>query len=132
MKDSKLVICANAKGSVCKKETPVSSSPKFDFVVPDGKIVSLMTARGHVISFKSSDIRPMGKTSTGVRGIRLMANDFVVKLMVGDKALAPKITLRGGCGFTSKQVIKISETASKLEKQVNGKIVCYECGKELK
>jgi len=42
--------------------------------------VILVTVRGQAIRFKESQLRPMGRTATGVRAIRLKSNDFVAGL----------------------------------------------------
>jgi len=45
----------------------------------DGKqMILIATHNGMAICFKESDIRPMGRTAAGVRGIRLRKNDFCV------------------------------------------------------
>jgi len=45
----------------------------------DGSMnIIIATHRGMAICFKEDDVRPMGRTAMGVRGIRLRANDFVI------------------------------------------------------
>jgi DNA gyrase subunit A len=39
----------------------------------------LLTRKGKAIRFKEDDVRPMGRSAAGVRGIRLGAGDFVVQ-----------------------------------------------------
>ncbi len=40
--------------------------------------VLLVSAQGQAIRFKEKDVRPMGRTAAGVRGIRLKKNDVVI------------------------------------------------------
>jgi len=44
--------------------------------------IVLATRKGKAIRFHESDVRPMGRTATGVRGIRLGKNDEVVDLVI--------------------------------------------------
>lgn len=44
--------------------------------------VMLFSARGKVVRFAENAVRPMGRTATGVRGIKLQADDKVVSLIV--------------------------------------------------
>jgi DNA gyrase subunit A len=46
--------------------------------VGKGDEISLITAKGQAIRFKESDVRQMGRTAAGVRGIKLGKNDRVV------------------------------------------------------
>ncbi|MBI4992450.1 MAG: DNA gyrase subunit A [Candidatus Harrisonbacteria bacterium] len=47
--------------------------------------IALSTANGQAIRFKESQIRPMGRTASGVRGIRLKKSDSVVALNIVTK-----------------------------------------------
>ena len=49
--------------------------------VEDGQEVLLVTKEGQAIRFNSNDVRPMGRSSYGVKGIDLGAKDVVVALM---------------------------------------------------
>ncbi len=44
--------------------------------------VILVTAKGKTIRFKESDVRDMGRSASGVRGIRLKEGDYVVSMEV--------------------------------------------------
>ncbi|NCN52942.1 DNA gyrase subunit A [Candidatus Wolfebacteria bacterium] len=44
--------------------------------------IIMSTAQGQAIHFKESDLRPMGRATSGVRGIRIKKNDEVVGLSV--------------------------------------------------
>ncbi len=53
-------------------------------VVGPGDEVVLVTASGMAIRFRESDARPMGRNTSGVKGIRLRADDRVVGMVVAD------------------------------------------------
>jgi DNA gyrase subunit A len=62
-------------------------------VAKPGDELLLATARGMAIRFKQSDARPMGRGTSGVKGIRLIGNDLVVGMVVAD----PEATLLTVC-----------------------------------
>ena len=62
-------------------------------VAQKGDELVLATARGMAIRFKESDARPMGRDSSGVKGIRLSKDDHVVGMVVAD----PEATLLTAC-----------------------------------
>jgi len=65
-----------------------------DVVVTEpGDEVVLSTASGMAIRFKESDIRPMGRVASGVKGIRLVGDDCVVGMVVAD----PEASLLTAC-----------------------------------
>ena len=53
-------------------------------VTKPGDELVLSTAGGMAIRFKQSDARPMGRNSSGVKGIRLIGDDHVVGMVVAD------------------------------------------------
>ncbi|HTQ39894.1 MAG TPA: DNA gyrase subunit A [Pirellulales bacterium] len=53
-----------------------------------GDELVVSSARGQAIRFRQSNVRPMGRNSTGVRGIRLRGDDRVVGMVVADPAAA--------------------------------------------
>ncbi|HWV58656.1 MAG TPA: DNA gyrase C-terminal beta-propeller domain-containing protein, partial [Longimicrobiales bacterium] len=55
--------------------------------------VILATREGLAIRFHESDVREMGRIATGVRGISLAENDYVVGMVVVHADLAPEMTL---------------------------------------
>jgi len=61
-------------------------------VGPENEVV-LVTAGGMAIRFNESDARPMGRNTSGVRGIRLMKDDSLVGMVVAD----PDATLLTVC-----------------------------------
>jgi DNA gyrase subunit A len=62
-------------------------------ITKPGDEVVLATAAGMAIRFKESDARPMGRNTSGVKGIRLGANDQLVGMVVAD----PEATLLTTC-----------------------------------
>ena len=57
--------------------------------------VSLATRKGLAIRFNSDDVRPMGRSSYGVTGIKLRSGDEVVSMEVLSKAAILTITEKG-------------------------------------
>lgn len=58
--------------------------------------ILLASAKGQAVKFIETDARPMGRTATGVRGIRLRANDYVVAaIKVPEAASVLTITEHG-------------------------------------
>ncbi len=105
--------------------------------------IILVTAQGQAIRFKESQLRPMGRTATGVRAIRLKKGDFVsgLDIITNSKALIAnrkllvvtengfakqtplsqyKIQGRGGQG------IKTAKITSKTGLIINAKIITDE------
>ena len=60
-----------------------------------GDELVISSARGQAIRFRQSDARPMGRNSTGVRGIRLREGDKAVGMVVAD----PEAALLTACEF---------------------------------
>ena len=54
-----------------------------DRIGPGDEVV-LVTAQGMAIRFRESDARPMGRNTSGVKGISLIDNDHVVGMVVAD------------------------------------------------
>ena len=61
-------------------------------VGPNDEVV-LVTAGGMAIRFRQSDARPMGRNTSGVKGINLVSDDYVVGMVVAD----PQATLLTLC-----------------------------------
>ena len=53
-------------------------------VTKPGDEVVLSTAQGMAIRFRESDVRPMGRSASGVKGMRLIGEDRVVGMVVAD------------------------------------------------
>ncbi len=62
-------------------------------ITKPGDEVVLATAHGMSIRFKESDVRSMGRNTSGVKGINLMAGDNLVGMVVAD----PEATLLTAC-----------------------------------
>jgi DNA gyrase subunit A len=62
-------------------------------VVKPGDEVVLATAQGMAIRFAESDARPMGRNTSGVKGINLQAGDELVSMVVAE----PSATLLTAC-----------------------------------
>ncbi len=57
--------------------------------------IMLCTSAGKAIRFAESDVRAMGRTACGVRGIKLDAEQRVIALMIGDQGDVLSITENG-------------------------------------
>jgi len=64
-------------------------------VVKENQEVSLATKRGKAIRFNVKDVRPMGRSSYGVTGIKMESKDEVVSLEVLDTSAVFTITKNG-------------------------------------
>ncbi len=74
-------------------------------LVDKGDEVFLSTAKGQSIRFKESDIRPMGRTAGGVRGMKLGSGDVIVGAGVikkGIKGQEVLVVSRNGYGKATK------------------------------
>ncbi len=70
-------------------------------LVEKGDEIFLSTAKGQSIRFKESDIRAMGRTAGGVRGMKLSSGDFIVGADVvpkGSKDLEVLVVSKNGYG----------------------------------
>jgi len=94
----KYVFMATTNGTVKKTELTQYSRPRANGIIAvnlndgneligvdltDGQSeIMLFSDAGKVVRFTEEQVRPMGRTATGVRGIRLMENEKVVSLIV--------------------------------------------------
>jgi DNA gyrase subunit A len=62
-------------------------------VTKTGDEILLATAKGMAIRFDQTDARPMGRNTSGVKGIKVGKNDYVVGMVVAD----PTATLLTAC-----------------------------------
>jgi len=108
-KPNQFLVVATRKGFVKKTPLKAYSRPKVGGIIaiglrPDDEVVDvcvveagqellLLTANGMAIRFPESDVRAMGRTAAGVRGIRLSSSDRVVSMVVAD----PQATLLTVC-----------------------------------
>ncbi len=109
--EDQFIFMATAQGTV--KKTPLSdfSRPRSNGIiavdlrvddylvnvdVTDGtRDVMLFSSAGKAIRFKESDVRPMGRTACGVRGIRLSADQRVIALIIVDEGTVLMATENG-------------------------------------
>lgn len=70
----------------------------------DGNQIMIVTKNGMSIRFDESDVRSMGRTAAGVRGIRLKKNDIVVEMDVVRKPETSSlmVVMENGLGKMSK------------------------------
>src|SRR5262245_51634028 len=96
--DGKYVIMATKKGVVKKTELKAFSNVRSAGIIAlsidtgddllsarltDGaQDIIIATHMGKIIRFAEADVRPMGRSARGVRGIKLRANDYVVEMDV--------------------------------------------------
>lgn len=64
--------------------------------------VMLFGSGGKVIRFKESDVRAMGRTARGVRGIKLKSHEVVISLIIPDPDARLLIASRNGYGKRSR------------------------------
>ncbi len=71
--------------------------------ITDGRRdVMLFGSGGKVIRFKETDVRAMGRTARGVRGIRLKMTETVISLIIPDSKSSLLIASRNGYGKRSR------------------------------
>ena len=63
--------------------------------------IVLGTRNGYAIRFNEKDVRPIGRTATGVRGVRLGKNDIVVGLVVMKRQATILVVTEKGYGKRS-------------------------------
>lgn len=99
--DDKFVVFATSSGTV--KKTPLKdySRPRASGIIAielrendkligvditdSHKDVLLFSTTGKVIRFTEKDVRPMGRTATGVRGIKIKKDQEIVSLIIADE-----------------------------------------------
>ncbi|GLR69967.1 DNA topoisomerase (ATP-hydrolyzing) subunit A [Agaribacter marinus] len=99
--EGKYVFMATAQGTVKKTELTQYSRPRANGIIAvnltegneligvaltDGSSeIMLFSDAGKVVRFSEDQVRPMGRTATGVRGIRLQEDERVVSLIVPEE-----------------------------------------------
>jgi DNA gyrase subunit A len=99
--EHKFVFMATAQGTVKKTSLDAFSRPRQAGIIAieleqgdrlvgvditDGaKQILLCSSGGKAIRFDENDVRPMGRTAAGVRGIRLPASEEVISLIIADQ-----------------------------------------------
>ena len=101
-RDNQYVLMATANGTVKKTALTQYSNPRkvglraVDLaegdqlvgtaVVDDDKDVMLFSSEGKAVRFAGSDVRPMGRVSKGVRGMRLPPGQRVISMVIPEEA----------------------------------------------
>ena len=87
-------------------------------VAATGQEVVLATAGGLAIRFKESDARPMGRNTSGVKGITLAGDDQLVGMVIAD----PEATLLTACanGYGKRTPFGMNNGGANGDDQVNG------------
>jgi DNA gyrase subunit A len=109
--DDQFVFMVSASGTV--KKTPLTdfSRPRpsgiiavdlreddrlVDVALTDGKQqIMLFTSAGKAVRFDERDVRPMGRTACGVRGVLLEPDQKVIALIVADGGMVLSVTENG-------------------------------------
>jgi len=154
IKNDKFLVMVTSKGTI--KKTPIDdfanvrrsgliaikihTGDNLEWVQPskgDENII-LVTANGQAIRFKEANVRPMGRASSGVRGIKLKGSDHIVGMGVfnqkDDKIARLMVIMENGFGKQTQlnaykvqgrggSGIKTAKITSKTGKIVSGKII---------
>ncbi|MCY2924714.1 MAG: DNA gyrase subunit A [Planctomycetota bacterium] len=112
--DDRFLVTATRNGQIKKTELQAYSNPRRGGIqatgLDEGDVVIgvaltrgsdeiiLGTAMGQAIRFPEADVRPMGRTAAGVRGIRLHEHDAVVEMGVVDPMAAVLTVCENGYG----------------------------------
>ncbi len=154
IKNDKFLVMVTSKGTI--KKTPIDdfanvrrsgliaikihTGDNLEWVQPskgDENII-LVTANGQAIRFKEANVRPMGRASSGVRGIKLKGSDHIVGMGVfnqkDDKIARLMVIMENGFGKQTQlnaykvqgrggSGIKTAKITAKTGKIVSGKII---------
>jgi len=109
--DERFLVTATRNGQIKKTPLKAYSNPRSNGIMATGlrdddqvigvaittgsDEIILGTLNGQAIRFKETDVRPMGRTAAGVKGINLRQGDGVVGMALVD----PKATLLTACKF---------------------------------
>ncbi len=109
--EDKYVFFATASGTVKKTSLKDFSRPRASGIIAidlrdndtlvgvditDGsRDVMLFTSAGKAIRFNESNVRAMGRTAAGVRGVRLQADQKVIALIIADEGYVLTATANG-------------------------------------
>src|SRR4051812_25223300 len=96
--ENKFIVMGTRKGVVKKSELSAFANPRAGGIIamgvePDDAVIAVQitdgsgevfiaTRNGMAIRFTETDVRPMGRTAYGVRGINLRDDDYVVSMEV--------------------------------------------------
>jgi len=109
--EDRFVFMATASGTVKKTPLVDFSRPRSSGIIAvdlreddqligvditDGaQSIMLFTSAGKAIRFKESDVRAMGRTACGVRGVKLARGQSVISLIIGDEGDVMTVTENG-------------------------------------
>jgi DNA gyrase subunit A len=109
--EDRFVFMATASGTVKKTPLVDFSRPRSSGIIAvdlreddqligvditDGRqSIMLFTSAGKSIRFKESDVRAMGRTACGVRGVKLGKGQRVISLIIGDQGDVMTVTENG-------------------------------------
>jgi len=83
-------------------------------VLTDGeRDLLLFSSGGKAIRFREQDVRPMGRTSRGVRGMRIGENEQVISLIVGGSGQVLSVTENGFGKRTEIEEFRIQQRGGK-------------------
>ncbi len=100
--DDRFLVTATRRGRIKKTALKAYGNPRRGGIIATGLAegdevvggaithgtdeIMLGTAKGKAIRFKETDVRPMGRTAAGVRGVHLRKGDEVVDMAIVDPA----------------------------------------------
>jgi len=109
--DGLFIFMATAKGTVKKTSLPLFSHPRangiiainlkddnslIDVAITTGNTqIMLFSSGGNAVRFDEKDIRPIGRTGAGVRGMRLKKQENIISLIVADDGDILTATVNG-------------------------------------
>jgi DNA gyrase subunit A len=109
--EDRFVFMATALGTVKKTPLVDFSRPRSNGIIavdlrPDDQLIgvditdgsqsiTLFTSAGKAMRFKESDVRAMGRTACGVRGVKLAKGQRVISLIIGDNGDVMTVTENG-------------------------------------
>jgi DNA gyrase subunit A len=110
----RFLMMATAKGTVKKTSLDSYSNPRrggivaigideddrlIDVVITDGTQDIILSKRdGQAIRFRETDVRPMGRTAYGVRGVTLATDDAVVGMIAVKRTASLLVATQNGYG----------------------------------
>jgi DNA gyrase subunit A len=109
--EDRFVFMATASGTVKKTSLVDFSRPRSNGIIAvdlraddqligveitdGGQSIMLFTSAGKAIRFKESDVRAMGRTACGVRGVKLGKGQRVISLIIGNEGDVMTVTENG-------------------------------------
>jgi len=116
--DDRYLLTATAKGLIKKTELKAYSRPKRGGIIAvgleaddrmigvglakAGQTIILGTKTGKSIRFEETDVRAMGRSARGVRGIKIRGDDEVVDMVIADEADTLLTVCENGYGKRTK------------------------------